>query len=175
MDEYSSIPNYITELISRFETDQQLLHRNHDSNGKDREAREAWNIRRSENIKFVLDTVRKNGFIGRKRFGIEAYIAAWVLVQHGTEADVEDMEEYLTLMKAQNEEEYSLQHVALLTDKIRIRKGQNQLYGTQFGKDPETGKRITIIPIEDRENVDERRRQMGLDSLEEYLNPPLEE
>jgi hypothetical protein len=47
---------------------------------------------------------------------------------------------------------------AALIDRIRYNKGEEQLYGTMLNAD-----------IEDKENVNKRRKEMGLNSLEEYL------
>jgi hypothetical protein len=47
---------------------------------------------------------------------------------------------------------------AALIDRIKYYKGEKQVYGTMLNAD-----------IEDKENVDTRRKEMGLNSLEEYL------
>jgi hypothetical protein len=53
----------------------------------------------------------------------------------------------------------------LLEDRIRCFEGREQIYGSQFDWD-ENGQ-MSPLPIADRENVDERRRAVGLDSLAE--------
>ena len=50
--------------------------------------------------------------------------------------------------------------VAMLEDRIRCAEGRGQRYGTQFDWD-ERGA-ISPLPIEDEENVDARRREIGL-------------
>ena len=51
-------------------------------------------------------------------------------------------------------------------DRIRVNSGQQQIFGTQFYKDKngQFGPR----PIEDFENLEERRREFGLGSFSEY-------
>jgi hypothetical protein len=53
----------------------------------------------------------------------------------------------------------------LLVDRVLIRQGLPQRYGTQF-MFVEGG--IEFHPIEDPESVDERRADVGLPSIEEY-------
>ena len=55
---------------------------------------------------------------------------------------------------------------ALLTDRVRLARGQKQLYGTQFAPD-ENGVRRPR-PIEDLEHLDSRRDEMGLAPIEDY-------
>jgi hypothetical protein len=56
--------------------------------------------------------------------------------------------------------------VALLIDRIEVKAGRPQIYGTQLSlKD---GK-LVLDPLSDSAGVDARRRQMGLGPLAEYL------
>ena len=56
--------------------------------------------------------------------------------------------------------------VALLTDRIEVKAGHPQIYGTQLSlKDG----RWVLDPIADSAGVDARRKQMGLPPLAEYL------
>jgi hypothetical protein len=57
--------------------------------------------------------------------------------------------------------------IAMLEDRIRTFEGRGQLYGTQFDWD-EQG-RLSPMPIEDPDNVDERRATVGLGPLSEDL------
>ncbi len=59
-----------------------------------------------------------------------------------------------------------------MIDRIRVDKGQKQIYGTQAVplKDPKTGymtDKYEIAPIEDEENVNSRRLKVGLPTIEE--------
>jgi hypothetical protein len=57
--------------------------------------------------------------------------------------------------------------IAYLMDRIAIRKGEPQVYGTQF--DPSThGRDYSPFPIIDAENVDLRRAEVGLESMADY-------
>jgi hypothetical protein len=55
---------------------------------------------------------------------------------------------------------------AYLVDRVRLQDGKGQLYGTQFIQDSKG--RLVLQPLKDPEEVDERRRKMGLGPLAEY-------
>jgi hypothetical protein len=63
------------------------------------------------------------------------------------------------------------QFIALLEDRILMMSGQKQLYGTQiFVRTLEDGsKRQYLFPVEDPENINIRRAEMGMTTIEEYL------
>ena len=50
--------------------------------------------------------------------------------------------------------------LALLEDRVALRQGKKQIYGSQIGMDPETGEYF-VSPLEDPDNVVERRIKMG--------------
>jgi hypothetical protein len=54
-------------------------------------------------------------------------------------------------------------HTAYLLDRVCIRRGQPQVYGTQVGPDGQP------FPIGDAVRVDARRRSVGLGPLATYL------
>ncbi len=89
---------------------------------------------------------------------------AWLIIQHSPLAV---QEKYLpVIQKAAGQGETRKSNVALLTDRIRVFKGQKQLYGTQVSISA-TGQK-SFDPIEDEVNVNKRRAEIGLGSLEDY-------
>jgi hypothetical protein len=56
-------------------------------------------------------------------------------------------------------------HHAYLTDRVLLAEGGQQLYGTQFML---AGGTWQSRPLADPDRVDERRRQVGLEPLEDY-------
>jgi hypothetical protein len=56
--------------------------------------------------------------------------------------------------------------LAMLQDRVLMRQGKKQIYGSQvvFNK---TGEPV-FYPIEDERNVNARRKKVGLEPLEEY-------
>jgi hypothetical protein len=58
------------------------------------------------------------------------------------------------------------QKIALLTDRVLLRQGQSQRYGSQL-RMGESG--LEPLPIKDETNVDARRAQMGMMPLADYI------
>lgn len=59
--------------------------------------------------------------------------------------------------------------LALLEDRVALRTGKKQIYGSQIWRDPETGK-FHVMPLDDPDNVDERRAAVGLGKLQDYIS-----
>lgn len=92
--------------------------------------------------------------------------AAFLIVQH---ADLEVQKKYLPMMKeAANNDEASWSSLALLIDRVRMREGTPQLYGSQVVSNKETGE-LEPYEIEDPANVNVRRKEVGLGPIEDYL------
>jgi Family of unknown function (DUF6624) len=106
----------------------------------------------------------EHGWPGRSFVGDDGARAAWLLVQH---ADASFMTQCLPLMEnAVSRGEASAKDYAYLLDRVRMKQGKPQVYGTQFTSGGD-GK-LVLHPIEDAEHVDERRRAIGLPSMAEY-------
>jgi hypothetical protein len=58
---------------------------------------------------------------------------------------------------------------AYLVDRVRVAKGEPQVYGTQWGSDA-AGDPEPRTPIEDEAMVDVRRAAVGLGTLDAYLD-----
>jgi hypothetical protein len=63
--------------------------------------------------------------------------------------------------------EASPRHAAMLEDRIRSFEGQPQRYGTQF--DWDAGGQLSPLPVEDPDDLENRRRSVGLGPLEEEI------
>jgi hypothetical protein len=59
------------------------------------------------------------------------------------------------------------QQLALLEDRIAVRNGKKQIYGSQLSGDGSGT--YQIDPLEDPRNVDKRRAAVGLGPLADYL------
>ena len=59
--------------------------------------------------------------------------------------------------------------LALLEDRVSLRKGGKQIYGSQIGRDQGTGDHY-VLPLEDPENVDKRRAEVGLGPIANYIS-----
>ncbi len=58
--------------------------------------------------------------------------------------------------------------LALLEDRVLLDEGKSQRYGSQLKFNPENGT-YELYPIDDPAGVNERRQEMGLGPLEDYL------
>jgi hypothetical protein len=94
--------------------------------------------------------------------------AAFILVQH---ADLTLQKEALPLVKkAYEAHEISGEKYALLLDRVLVREGKLQVYGTQAKGVEEWAQHEPVLqPIEDEANVDKRRAEVGLVPLPVYV------
>jgi hypothetical protein len=112
----------------------------------------------------IREILRVHGWPRISRVGPEAAGAAFLLVQHT--ADNELQRQALALMEAAPRGEVALPDLALLTDRVRVRQGLPQLYGSQFSA---VDGRWIADPIEDVARLDERRASMGLPPMADYV------
>ena len=119
----------------------------------------------SANTDWLKETVRTHGWPGRSHVGPEAAGAAFLIVQHSP--DTAFQREMLDLIRQAVEAgEVDGQALALLTDRVEVQAGRPQIYGTQAKI---IDGQVMLDPIDDSAHVDERRTQLGLQPLAEYV------
>ena len=112
----------------------------------------------------MREIVRTVGWPTLSKVGAMAEHKAWLLVQH---ADLEFQRECFALMEREPADEVCPRHLAYLEDRIRVREGRLQRYGTQL----ETrGDGWKPLPVDDPEGLDARRKAVGLEPITEYLD-----
>lgn len=110
----------------------------------------------------ILDSV---GFPRREDVG-EANIALWLVIQH---SPLEYQQRYIPLFKdAAMKGDLPKEAIAMMEDRIAIRSGRPQIYGSQ-GNLNEQG---IFVPADmiDPANVDKRRAEMGMTPLADYIS-----
>jgi hypothetical protein len=113
-----------------------------------------------------IDIIEEHGWVGRSKVGRKANTALFLVIQH---APLEAQEKYISLLQASVEAgESSGSHLALMQDRILMRKDQPQIYGSQVSYNPETGEG-SVFEIQDPEYVNQRRKSIGLGPIEDYL------
>jgi len=120
----------------------------------------------AENTKYLRELAQELGWIDAKRFGRDASTHAFLIVQHSGD---------LRLMQAALPEiEKDLktgigdpQNYALLHDRLKLKLGERQRYGTQIGVN-ENGESV-VLPLEDKSKVEQFRKAIGLFPLAQYL------
>lgn len=116
------------------------------------------------NLVAVESLIAKYGWPGKSFVGAKGNYTIWLVIQH---ADLATQEKYIPMMKESVAKSESRPvDLAYLEDRIKMRKGEKQLYGTQVSFNKTGGQEIW--PIEDEKNVNSRRAKLGLEPMEEY-------
>ncbi len=160
-------------LDSVFEEDQryrlQLNHTETTKGSDSDEMKKLWNIiqeKDSCNTVFITKLLDERGWLGPDITGAKGNQAIFLVIQH---AGLQTQEKYLPMMRdAVAKGNAKPSSLALLEDRVALRKGKRQLYGSQIGFNKETGKQY-VLPLEDPLHVDERREKAGLPPMAEYL------
>lgn len=69
-------------------------------------------------------------------------------------------------MKSEPKNDVNKRNIAYLEDRVAVSDGRPQVYGTQFYEDSDG--QMQPRPIFDPENIERRRKEMGLETFEEY-------
>lgn len=112
-------------------------------------------------FKKILQTTKYLG----KEYGKNVQEAAFLLIQHMSRTDLPLMRRYLTQLK-KHIDEVPHNQIALLTDRIKNWEGKKQHYGTQFEY---VNNEYKIKPIWNIKEVDKRRKELGLEPLNKYI------
>lgn len=116
-------------------------------------------------VKLILD---RYGWLGADQVGEQGNVALFLVIQH---ADKEARAKYLPMMReAVKDKKANPNDLAKLEDRVVwMDQGKKQIYGTHVRRNEQT-QRFYLAPLEDPENVDKRRAELGLPPLEESLS-----
>lgn len=118
----------------------------------------------SVNLTLVTSILETYGWLGKNVVGFIGNYALALIIQH---ADLPTQEKYLPMaresFKNKNMEAYDL---ALIEDRVALRQGKRQLYGSVIVN---LGNKNYVAPVEDAENLDKRRAELGLKTMNTYL------
>ena len=124
-----------------------------------------------KHIPILKQIIAENGYPTYELVGKEAGDNFFTMVQH-SDADLQFQKDCLRIIaKLVKKKQANARSFAYLTDRVNINSGKPQIYGTQLDyKDDKA------IPknLKDPKNVNKRRLEMGLDSLEDYLRKATE-
>ena len=121
----------------------------------------------ASNLLVVKDILNQYGWLGPDVVGKKGSQTLFLVIQH---SDLETQQKYLPMMKkAVKDGDAKSQNFALLKDRVLLGMGEKQLYGSQIAKNKETGE-YYVQPLKDPENVNKRRQEMGLGSIEDYVS-----
>ncbi len=114
----------------------------------------------------MKEIVEKHGWPTRSMVADDGTRCAWLLVQHGDHAPA-FQRNCLELMRSHKKsEQVFLVDLAYLTDRVLVNESKPQIYGTQFHV---SGDKQQPRPMRDPENVDKRRKAMGMSTMKEYM------
>ncbi len=115
------------------------------------------------NLVLIKSLIAKHGWLGRNVVGNHNQVL-FLVIQH---ADLITQEFYFPLLQESvRKGESSASDEALMHDRILMRQGKKQIYGSQIVFNETGGQEF--YPIEDEKNVNLRRTKAGLQSIEEY-------
>jgi hypothetical protein len=121
----------------------------------------------SINLIKVQKILDERGWLGTDLIGSQGNSTLFLVIQH---SPLEVQEKYLPMMReAVKKGNARARSLALLEDRVALRKGERQIYGSQIGRDQVTGE-YYISPLKDPDNVDKRRSEVGLGKLENYVS-----
>lgn len=124
-------------------------------------------IKQKDSINLVKANkiLNQYGWLGPQDVGMNRSQALFLVIQH---ADLKTQQKYLPMIeKAEREGKILSSNLAILQDRIAMREGRKQIYGSQEFKDKTTGMSYRY-PIIDPDKLDERRKSMGLQPMKEY-------
>lgn len=156
MNNSTANQSYLLELLNEDQKNIKLF-------GLNEISRDEFLKRSLEITKKFKSYLNKNGFPFKNKEPYEVYKAAFILSLH---ANPEFLTEIEKIFNNAEEGAVDPEHRAYFIDKLRLYEGKQQLYGTQFKRLPD--KSIEFLPIEEPKNVDVRRKEIGLSTLEEY-------
>lgn len=113
----------------------------------------------SLNLIHVKEILAKRGWPGPEEVSDKGSAALFLVIQH---SDLKTQLEYLPMMrKAAMKGDANKQDLALLEDRIALRQGKKQIYGSQIHRDKKTGSHY-IAPLLNPDKVNTRRATVGL-------------
>lgn len=121
----------------------------------------------SVNTQRIEEIIAEYGYPGKSLVGEGQASTAFLVIQH---ADLPIQEKYLPLItKAADDGEVRWSSVALLVDRVNMRNGKKQIYGSQLNTDQATGIPF-FAPIENPHKIDSTRATVGLGPLQDYAD-----
>jgi hypothetical protein len=133
-----------------------------------KEMTEVWariQISDSINLLKVRKIIDSLGWLGPDSIGERGSRTLFLVIQH---SDQQTQEHYLPIMReAAQKGDADKSSLALLEDRVALAQGKRQIYGSQVGRGKD-GK-YYVLPLENPDSVDIRRRSMALGRMSYYL------
>lgn len=147
-----------TEILAMADEDQRMRS---EVAAKTRQWDASVDERNTRRMRAIISEI---GWPTTSKVGAQAEHMAWLLVQH---AELAFQKDCFALMAREPADEVCARHLAYLEDRIRVREGLPQRYGTQLQKSDGGWE---PVPTMDPEDLDARRLAIGLEPIAEYLD-----
>ncbi|WP_299095257.1 DUF6624 domain-containing protein [uncultured Winogradskyella sp.] len=163
----------ITKALEIVYEDDQSLRREYQKIEKEfgwnsQKAKDLWakqKIFDSINITKVTTIIDKYGWLGIDEVGENGNSAIFLVLQH---SDLNTQLEYLPILeKATEKGKATISELAYFKDRVLLRQGKKQIYGTQYEWDDEK-KEYYLASVIEPEKLNERRTSVGIPPIEEY-------
>lgn len=116
--------------------------------------------RHEEDMSKIIKAI---GLPQNKDFPIDVELISFLIIQHGSQKFME--QSYPMIKKAYKKGKFDKVLYAFVTDRMRLWKGECQLYGTQY-KRLKSGENV-MWNVCDKEKLNERRQSVGLSEVEQ--------
>ena len=154
------------ELLSRRDKDQEIRQRGLAAGFPLPKAlHDEWTRIDHDNTEWMKTVLAQYGWPGKSLVGKDGAKAAWLFVQHA-DMDTDFQKQAVKLLEAAVQKgEAEGGDLAYLVDRILTGEGKPQRYGSQYH---EVDGKMVPRPIEDPENLDNRRAAVGLGPMADY-------
>jgi hypothetical protein len=115
----------------------------------------------------VTKILDKYGWLGESKVGNKGNTTLFLVIQH---ANLKTQQKYLPMLRtAVKDGNARASALALLEDRVALREGKKQIYGSQVSSIPDNPEKYYLSPLIDPDNVDKRRAAIGLSPLAGYV------
>lgn len=123
----------------------------------------------TDHYRLLTKVFDQYGFPGYDQVGKEGSNHFWLMVQHCDRWPDFQFKVLAAMNKEVKRHNADPNNYAYLTDRVRVNTGQKQLYGTQL-QYKKTQCQAIPRPMSDSLNVNQRRKALGMELIELYLN-----
>ncbi len=127
-----------------------------------------WELKKKineENLDRLIEIIDTKGWPKKSVVKEDAARTVFLIIQH---ADLETQKKYLPIMKvSSNNGEANWNYLALLIDRVNLREGKGQIYGSQIGQNKNGSS--YVMDLQEPEYVNQRRKEVGLGLIEDYV------
>lgn len=125
-----------------------------------------FNAKEASNLITITKILDKNGWPSDEIVGDQGNYNLYLLLER---ADLKVQQKYLPMMRvAASKGNVRPGYLAFFEDRVAMKKNGKQVYGSQVEFNDEMQK-YYVLPLTDPDNVDKRRAELGLNSMQWYI------